>query len=131
MSKRTANPAPPRTLTAADVGDLILDGHRIAHVRELLCESGISGAKAENLIEAAIDDLIDDSSRLDENQRRGWLLSAAKSIYRRQVELGDLNGAASTIRMMGGLKRPLSRDEIAEQAQALELYEETTRELEP
>jgi hypothetical protein len=120
MSKTAA--LPPRNFTAADVGDLLLDGHRIAHVRELLAESGIAKGKAEALLDNAIEDLIDDASRLDENARRGWLLSAAKSIYRRQVEMGDLTGAASTIRMMGALKRPLSRAEIEEQAEALQMY---------
>jgi hypothetical protein len=123
MTKKTSPPPPARKLTAADVGDLILAGHRIAHVREALAASGVSKATADKMIESAIEDLIDDSSRLDENARRGWLLAAAKSIYRRQVELGDLTGAAATIRMMGGLKRPLSRTEINEQAAALQLYD--------
>jgi hypothetical protein len=122
MSKKTLPPPPARKLSAADVGDLVLAGHRLAHVREALAANGVSKATADKMIETAIDDLIDDSSRLDENARRGWLLAAAKSIYRRQVEMGDLTGAATTIKMMGGLKRPLSRAEITEQAAALELY---------
>jgi hypothetical protein len=66
MSKASALPS--RNFTAADVGDLLLDGHRIAHVRELLAENGIA------------------------------------------------------MGMMGALKRPLSRAEIDEQAEALQMY---------
>lgn len=129
--KNKPAPLPPKTFSAADVGDMLLEGHRITHVLELLADNGITKAKADALVAAAIEDLIDDASRLDENARRGWLLAAAKSIYRRQVELGDLSGATATIKVMGGLKRPLSRGELDEQAEALEMYDSAVAGIDP
>lgn len=129
--KKTTAPTAPRTFTTANVGDLLLEGHRVSHIFELLAAEGVAKKKADDLVAGAIEDLVDDASRLDENARRGWLLAAAKSIYRRQVELGDLTGATTTIKIMGNLKRPMSRAELQEQAQALELYDEAVAGIDP
>lgn len=129
--KKTTAPTAPRTFTTANVGDLLLEGHRVSHIFELLAAEGVAKKKADDLVAGAIEDLVDDASRLDENARRGWLLAAAKSIYRRQVELGDLTGATTTIKIMGNLKRPMSRAELQEQAQALELYDEAVARIDP
>ena len=127
--KKTTAPTAPRTFTTANVGDLLLEGHRVSHIFELLAAEGVAKKKADDLVAGAIEDLVDDASRLDENARRGWLLAAAKSIYRRQVELGDLTGATTTIKIMGNLKRPMSRAELQEQAQALEMYDDAAADI--
>jgi hypothetical protein len=118
MKKPTTAPQPaplPEKFDAAAVADLLCEGHRISHIRDILEASGIPRSAAAAMVEQAIENLVSDGAALSENARRAWLFVSGKNIYRKQNELGDYSGAVQTLKALSLFKRPLSAVEVEEQ----------------
>lgn len=108
MSKKTkvniANPPPGMNLS--EVADILLQGHRPAHIKQRLVAEGMTSDDADEMLWSAFDHIVNDASSMDGNTHRAWLVAAGKMVFRKQLETGDHAGCVATLKALANFKLP-------------------------
>lgn len=97
---------PPPGFSLSEVADLLLQGHRPAHVKQRLMAEGMTSPNADELIWNAFDHIVNDASSMDGNTNRAWLVAAGRMVFRKQLESGDHAGCVATLKALSNFKLP-------------------------
>ena len=105
---------PPPGFSLSEVADLLLQGHRPAHIKQRLLAEGMTTDNADELIWNAFDHIVNDASALDMNTNKAWLVAAGRMVFRKQLESGDHAGCIATLKALSNFKlpHPVSDDEV-------------------
>ena len=108
MSKKTkvniSNPPPG--LNLSEVADILLQGHRPAHLKQRLVAEGMTSPDADEMLWEAFDHIVNDASCMDGNTHRAWLVAAGRMVFRKQLETGDHAGCVTTLKALANFKLP-------------------------
>jgi len=108
MSKKTkvniSNPPPG--LNLSEVADILLQGHRPAHLKQRLVAEGMTSPDADEMLWEAFDHIVNDASCMDGNTHRAWLVAAGRMVFRKQLETGDHAGCVTTLKALSNFKLP-------------------------
>lgn len=102
---------PPPGFSVSEVADLLLEGHRPAHIRQRLKAEGMGGKNPEDMIWEALAHIIDDASFMGGNAHNAWLVAAGRMVFRKQLASGDHAGCVSTLKALSGFRLPLPLQE--------------------
>ena len=111
MSKKAkATPTtdnPPPGLGVSEVADLLLEGHRPAHIKQRLLAEGMSNDDAEDMVWDALAHIVDDASCMGNNAHNAWLVAAGRMVFRKQLANGDHSGCVATLKALSGFRLPM------------------------
>lgn len=97
---------PPPGFSLSEVADLLLQGHRPAHIKARLIAEGMDETDANEMLWFALDHIVNDASTMDMNTHRAWLVSAGRMVFRKQLEGGDHAGCVSTLKALSAFRLP-------------------------
>jgi hypothetical protein len=107
---------PPPGFSLSEVADLLLQGHRPAHIKQRLLAEGVSNDNADEIVWCAFDHIVTDAASMDCNTNKAWLVAAGRMVFRKQLDAGDHAGCVSTLKALASFKlpSPLPDDEFTQ-----------------
>ena len=94
---------PPPGFSLSEVADLLLQGHRPAHIKQRLLAEGVSNDNADEIVWCAFDHIVNDAAQMDCNTNKAWLVAAGRMVFRKQLDAAEKRLAGVDVLLEPGM----------------------------